>query len=345
MRFVELLGGLCAIVALIGVACDGDHDRLKKEDPIGGQGGVGGSGGDPSTTTTGGGGSGGIEEPPGPPQLTLVNGTVDEDAIRLCFVPYPDGPSSETPWPTSERLAYARGEVVAIEDVIPPNTDVEVVLIAGAFANTDGLTCAELVNNTPATVLTRSVGVLPESVFVTEKSILLVTAGCVGGRDHTHENQEQICGLGYADDQPTATLVAGFMSRLTTANKLPLQFVQASLGVSDVQLRLKPGNGSTAQAVLTEWTFGSIAPYPPFMSLGTGQLGSVGSTSIELFITGAADPLTSSSWSQAFANSDVTEADVVDGVGLAFIAVGPTPTFDAGAWWNGFTYTAVVANP
>lgn len=345
MRVVEVFTGVCAGFALIAYGCAGDHDRLKKEDPVGGEGGMGGMGGATTTSTTGGGGSGGIQEPPGPPQLTLVNGTVDEDAIRLCLVPYPDGPASEAPWPEGDRLPYARGEVVPIEDVVPPGVDVEIILVAGPLAASDGLDCAELEGEPPPGVLLRSVGIFPESVFTTEKSILIATAGCVGGRDHEHENQELICGKGYASDNPTATVVAGFMSRLTDSSKIPLQFVQASLGVSDVQLRVKPGNGSTAQQIVNTWTFGAIAPYPPYLSLGLSELGNVGQTTIELYTTGSTSPLSSTVWGQAFANSELEEGDVKNGVGLAFVAVGPVPSFDAGPWWNGFTYSVVLADP
>jgi hypothetical protein len=307
---------------------------------------MGGAGGLGGTITTGGqGGDGGIQEPPGPPQLSVVNGTVDEDAIRICFVPFPDGPSAEMPWPDGDRLDFAGGAVIPIDDVIPTGTDVEVVLVAGSLAATDGMNCADVIDSPPSGVIARSLGLLPESVFTTEKSILLATAGCVGGRDHTHENEELICGAGYTVDQPTATLVAGFMSRLTENGRIPLQFVQASLAIDDVQLRVKPGNGSTAQPILTEWTFGAIAPYPPYTGLGTENLGNVGTTSIELYLTGSQSPLVTAPWSQAFANGTVLEDDVQNGVGLTFVAVGPTPNLTGGAWWNGFAYSALLSDP
>ncbi len=342
-----MLSTLCATVLLVAYGCAGDHDRLKKDDAAtGGEGGEGGGmGGALPTTTTGGGGTGGTIEPPGPPQLTFVNGTVDEDAIRVCFVPYPGGASNEMPWPEQDRMAYARGEAIALAAAIPNGTDVEIVLVAGALNDTIGRSCADLIDSPPIDVLARSVGVLPESVFTTEKSILLVSAGCIGGRDHSDANEEQICGLGYTVDQPTATLVAGFMSRLTASNKIPLQFVQASVGLSDVQLRIQPGNGATTQSVLTEWTFGAIAPYPPYLALGTEQLGGIAQTSIVLFANGSDSPIVSTAWGLAFSNSTLTENDVQNGVGLAFIAVGPTPTVTAGSWWNPFTYGVVLANP
>lgn len=325
--------------------CAGDHDRLKKEEGGGGVGGVGGAGGDGGDAPGGEGGTMTIEEPPGPPQLTFVNGTVDEDAIRVCFVPYPAGAGSENPWPDGDRVPFARAEVIPIDEVIPGGTDVEVVLLAAPLASTDGRSCAELIDTPPLGVLPRSVGVLPQSVFATEKSILLVSAGCVGGRDHEAPEQEQICGPGYAPDLPNATLVAGFMSRLSDASKIPLQFVQASAGLAEVQLRVQPGNGGTAQAVVTEWTFGAIAPYPPYMGLGTDGLGSLGSSSIDLVTTGSSSPFSSIAWAQAFDNGTIAESDVQNGVGVTFIGVGPSAAIGAQDWWNGFTYTAVRSDP
>lgn len=346
MSSVELGAWLTSAMLLAAYGCAGDHDRLAKDDPVGGEGGVGGMGGASTTTaTTGGGGTGGIQEPPGPPRLTMVNGTVDEDALRFCFVPYPDGPSDEVPWPAGERLAYAAAATVPIDEVIPAGTDVELVLLAGPLGASHNLDCGELIASTPAGVLIRSVGVLPESVFTTEKSILFVSAGCVGGRDHEHEDQELICGKGYANDLPTATLVAGFMSRLADTSKVPLQFVLGSLGVSDVAVRVMPGAGATAQQAVDKWTFGAIAPYPPFMALGVTQLGNPSQSSIELYAPGSSSPLVSTLWAQPLDNGGLTADDVRNGDGLAFVAVGPAPSIAPGPWWNGFTYVAVRADP
>jgi hypothetical protein len=336
----------CTFACAVSYGCAGDHDRLKKEEggaggAEGGMGGAGGIGG------IGAGGSGGIIEPPGPPQLTVVNGIVDTSAVRLCFVPYPAGPGGEQPYPDGATgLGYARSAVIpVIEDLVPAGSDVEVYVIAGAIGATGGMSCADVLSDPPAAVTVRSVGVLPESSFSIEKSILVVTAGCVGGATHTHQNEELVCGVGYAPDAPTATMIAGFMSRLAEPDRLPLQFVQASLALGETQVQVRPGNGSVAQIAVQSWFIGGIAPYPPFMGFATGQLGSVGQTATEIYQTGGVQPVAAVPWSEAFAQSDLDEGDVSDGVGLAFVAVGPTPSLGEGPWWNAFTTTVVKADP
>jgi hypothetical protein len=342
---VFVSGGIAAIVA---IACSGDHSRLAKEEVGSGGGGAGGMGGAASSSaSTGSGGTGGIVEPPGPTKLTVVNGIVDHDALRLCFVPYPDGPGGELPWPGVEGLPYARGAAIDVEAVTAEDADVEVVIAAGTLSATGGKSCEELMSAPPAGVEVVSLGVLPAGVFAEEKSILLVPNGCAGGPGHGHEElEETICGIGYAEGLPNASMAAGFMSRIGAADKLPLQFVQASQGAQTLRLQLRPGiSGASAQLLLSDWSAGAIAPFPPFQGYATVNLGAIGSVALEVLEVNGVNPLATVSWSAAFANSTMTTRDVGDGDNLTFVAVGPMPGVAAGPWWNGFTFAVVPSDP
>jgi hypothetical protein len=341
---------LFAIVALGLVhGCSSDHSRLAKDGEAGG-GGSGGEGGESSSVTVGGsGGTGGIEEPPGPTKLTIVNGVVDYDAARFCFVPYPDGGASD-PWPGVAGLAFAHGAAITpIHDVVPDNADVEILVIVGSLLATDGLSCEELVTAPPIGVVVGSLGVLPLSVFDEEKSVLAVPNGCAGGAGHTAGDpalDEKVCGLFYSETTPNLSMAAGFMSRIGSTDKLGLQFAQASQGAGAMQMSVRPGvSGASAQLIVPEWSAGAIAPFPPFQGYATANIGTLDDAA--LVVSGAMSPVTLASvpWATAFANGTVGGADMTNGLNFTFIAIGAAPGTSGGNWFNAFTFTVVASDP
>jgi hypothetical protein len=337
---------------LHSLGCDGDHSRLEKTETTthsGGSGGLGGSGGGDGGSTTTSSGTGGIIEPSEPTQLTVVNGIVDQDATRHCFLPYPDSTGSGAlPWPGVEGLPYSRGAPIdPIASVVPTGGDVELFVVGGALAQTGGETCVDLVASPPQGVELHSLGVLSAGVFDEQKSLLLVTTGCLGGPGHSDQDlQEMVCGPGYSEQTPNASLVAGFMSRLTEADKLPMQFVHASQALGDAVMRLRPGvDGGIAQYLVPQWSHGSIAPFPPYLALATADLFDLPSTQLEVYLPTEAEPISAVPWSVAFATSLLPIGEVSDGTGLVFVAVGPKPSVAPGSWWNGFSYAVLVADP
>jgi hypothetical protein len=343
---------------LAGTACGKDHSWLALT--TGGAdagaagagaaagGTAGGSGGGGTSASGNGGSAGSIVEPDGPQRLTLVNGIVDSDAIRLCFTPYPDGPTpGAEPWPGIEGLPFARAVVVAsIATVIPAATDVEVLLVAGELSHTGGKTCAELWTAPPAGVLVRSLGVVPASFFTVERSLLLVPNGCVGGQGHTDPSETQVCGAAYAPDKPTAAMAAGFMSRLTTAGKLSLQLVHAVASMPTVNARLVPSSeGATHYLVTDNWSLGAIAPYPPFQGLAVSNLGLPEAAALEIEQSSQPQVLATLLLGEAFANGTVGASDLDDGTGLVLVAVGAAPGMVAGPWWRALTLSAIAADP
>ncbi len=338
---------LAALVLwILHSGCSKDHSRLAKSDDTtasgsGAAGGAGGSGGISNT------GTGGNPEPDGPDKLTIVNGVVDWPAIRLCLLPYPSGATgAESPWPDGDDgLPFAGAQVVdPISSLVPAGEDVELLALVGQLSATVGKTCQELAESLPWTVLSKSLGVLPQSAFTSDRSLLVVTTGCLGGPGHSGEQEELICGAGYSESFPNASLVAGFMSRIPAADKVPLQFAHATVAAEQVTtLRLVPGVDASQLTVISQWSLGAVAPHPPYAYLSASDLGDT--SVLQLYQAGMAEPLSESTFAEAFANSPLAPQDMSDGVGLIFVAVGAAPQAAPGPWHQDFTFTVVRSDP
>ncbi|MEZ4441570.1 MAG: hypothetical protein R3B72_20895 [Polyangiaceae bacterium] len=347
---LESMIALGACLALLPPVGCGDHGRLEKDPTTSAGGGGAGMGGDPTTTTTttGAGGVGGVIEPPGPTTLTVVNGVVDSDAVRLCFLAYPDPQAGALPWPGVEGLPFARGAVIdPIAPTVPSDGDVEIRVVGGDLSATGGQSCDTLSSSPPAGVSVVSVGVLPASVFAEEKSLLVATTGCVGGVGHTDAAEEAICGPGYSESTPTAGLVAGFMSRLGDLDRVPMQFVHASTGLTDTSaVRVRPGSdNSTATIAVPTFSYGAIAPFPPFVGFSVGTLLDITEAQIQLIPANGVEPFSVTTFAQAFDESLLSTADVEDGHGLTFVGMGAAPSAGSGSWWHAFTFTAFASSP
>jgi hypothetical protein len=141
------------LVSLAMAGCTTNHDSLARR-PAGGEGGSSGSGGSGGSFTTGNTGnvpSGGRQnpddEPLGADVLTLVNGVVDADAVRVCFARLSeDQQTSELVGEPLPVLAYARSAVLTelggldvVADAIQP------WVLAGDLSLIEGLDCQESV--------------------------------------------------------------------------------------------------------------------------------------------------------------------------------------------------------
>jgi hypothetical protein len=348
-RASRLLLGTC----LWALACTGDHDRLAKTDAAG-SGGAGGDGGSTpgSGAATGSGGAtvtstgvgGGVEEPAGPTRLTVVDGIVDQPAVRLCFVAYPSGAGASAPWPDPAGLAFAQGAAVGDPSaLVPPGTDVQLFVLGGDLTGTAGLGCDAIVGARGASWIARSLGVLPASFFTEPKSLLLVPHGCLGS--HADPSAPQACGAGYDPKAPAAGLVAGFLSRLVEIGQVSLQFVHAAPAMVEVELRLRSGPTSVALTVVPSWTLGAITPFPPYTKLSAATFAVATEPTLEVATSTVSQPLDATSFAKAFAASELAPSDVENARGYAFVAVGAAPGFVAPPPFRPYTYTVVRADP
>ncbi|WP_437984035.1 hypothetical protein [Sorangium sp. So ce117] len=348
------LGGISLAVA---AACTQDHGVLGR-DPSGGAA-TSGAGGGPGATTSGAttttGAGGGAVEPPGPTKLTVVNGISDHDAVRFCFLAYPDGTGAGVdPWPgAAAGLAFARAqEVEPLGAAIPEGTSLRAHVIAGDLRATEGLDCAEILalaggtGSPAAPIVAAGLPVLPAPVFAEEKSLLVVATGCLGGEGHTHESEKEGCGDAYTIDTPTAGLVAVAMSRRTTFDELSLQVAHASAATPVVHVELTPGrDDATGVTLAQDLSYGAIAPFPPSTGLSVSDLGALDEVAIE-----TRDPIEGTVTSsvpmrEILASSDVPAADIGDGQGFVLVAVGAAPGAEQGGFWHPLTYSLLRANP
>ena len=355
LRGVPLPALPALALALHGAGCAPDPSYLGKDPPgtsttTTSTTGAGGSGG--KSAGAGGAGGGDPVEPPGPTKLTVLNGINDHQAIRLCFLPYPDGDGAGvSPWPAgASALGFARGAAISpIDAVIPPGADARPHVIAGDLGATAGLDCAELLalaEGGQGPVVAAALPVLPAQLFEAERSLLLVPVGCLGGPGHTDPAEETGCGKGYTAETPTVSLVAAPMSRLTETAKVALQIAHASVATPEVDVRVTTGTdpGSEWQ-VAPELSLGAIGPFPPFVTLSAAQYGVLADAQIRTYAPGTMNATSTVPMSEVLARSDVSATDFTDGHGFALVAVGAAPGTGAGPFWHALTYALVPADP
>jgi hypothetical protein len=285
--------------------------------------------------------------PPGPTELTIVNGVADYDAIRICFMPYPEGPGG-MPWPsTTTGLAFAGSRVVdRIDQVLPSDVDVRPHVLAGDLAVTAGKSCDEILALNEPALIVAPLAVLPAPVFTSGKSVLLVPNGCLGGPGHTDPGETLGCGLNYTENTPTPGLVALGMSRQTAPGAVSFQVVHASAPMPVVDVGITPGFDAAPESKLSvSLSLGAIDPQPPFAGLDFAELGILGQVKLKTYNPGDPYPTSAVLLQSVFANDGLGEPDVVNGEGLVLVAVGGYPGVPAGPWWNAHTYVMVRADP
>ncbi|MFO0762193.1 MAG: hypothetical protein U0359_37485 [Byssovorax sp.] len=318
----------------------------------GSAGGAGGTGGTPSTSSSGSGGQGG-DEPSGPPQLTIVNGVNDYDAIRICFLPYPAGDPAALPWPSSAAgLAFAGAAVInPISSAIPAGTDVRPHVIAGDLQQTAGKTCGQilaLAGADPAPIVVTPLAVVPAQAFTSERSLLLAPIGCLGGPGHDGPTSQLACGNTYSPATPTASIVALGMSRKNDPFKMTFQVVNASTALQPTDVQIRPGfSMSTDVLMATNVSTGEIAPKPPFMGITLATLGAVSDVKVETFLPMQQQMFMTASvpLPEAIAHGTVSVEDIDDGAGLVLVAVGGYPGVDPGSPYHKLTFTLIKADP
>jgi hypothetical protein len=343
-----------AFLALFPLACGRPHDL-----------GVGGSS---TTSATGGGGAASTTSSslthstssaasttsitttstttadPGPTELTVVNGVVDYPAVRFCFLP------DDTPWPAGTAgLAFAHGAPIApLAPTIPAGADVTPWAIAGDLTQTAGKTCAELLTlaGTPgAPIVARPLGVVPAVVWTSNKSLLFVAQGCLGGASHDDLQAKQACGASYTPAAGSAGVTLLGMSRAADAGHVSLQAVSAAAAITtDLEVRIQPAITGTNTVSVATLAPGAIGPVPPFAQLTASEYGALDAVILQGVAYGVPTPA-NVKLPDALANGPAGAADFVDGARLVLVGVGASPSLPAAKWWRGFTFAIVKSDP
>jgi hypothetical protein len=296
-----------------------------------GVGGAGGSGPDEN-----------IPEPDGPSKLTIVNGVNDYDAIRLCFVPWPDGADSAAYPADAKGMPFAASSVIDVDSgIIAPGVDIFLWVIAGNLDKTAGKGCAEITSgNLGMDVIATPLAVIPLAAFSAPRSLLLVPHGCLDMMQTT------VCGKTYSIDTPTPGLLAGGMSRIVEDGALSLQAAHAVVAMPETDIRILPAvEEAMAGSVALGLSLGAIGKMPPFREFSKAELGPIGAVNILTFPPGFGNPSSTLLLKSALDRGGISEAEFKDGSAYTFVAVGSPPSIPAGAFWHPLTWTAVKADP
>jgi hypothetical protein len=343
MSKLELLGVVVCIAASLFGCAEGNGNGISTST----------SSSSSSASSSGAGGSGGsgeenIPEPDGPSKLTILNGVNDYDAIRLCFVPWPDGGDSPAYPADAKGMPFAASAIMDMNSgIIPQGTDVYLWVIAGNLDKTAGKGCAEITGGTlDSEVLLTPLAVIPASAFAAPRSLLLVPHGCLGGAGHEDMLQTTVCGKTYSLDTPTPGLLAGGMSRIVEDGVLSLQAAHAVVGMPEIDIRVLPAiPEATAGDVAPALSLGAIGKMPPFREFSKAALGPIGAANILTFPPGFGNPSSTTLLKSALDRGGISEAEFKDGAAYTFVAVGSPPTISEGAFWHALTWTAVRADP
>lgn len=186
---------------------------------------------------------------------------------------------------------------------------------------------------------------IPASALTSERSLLFVPSGCMGGNGHDNGGAPNGCGSGYTSATPTAAPVLVSMSRIQAAKDVSLQVVSASPAIQPMDVHLLPAVDGAAEVTLTAGLAqGAIAPTPPFRALTAAAYGSLATVQINTYSPGATQKSSSTQLSTILAGSAVTQAGFVNGANLVFVAVGANPGTAAGPFWHPLTYALVSAD-
>ena len=185
----------------------------------------------------------------------------------------------------------------------------------------------------PPPLRAQALPVLPAGTLTGGRSYLLVAAGCMGAPGFSDSLDQAVCGDGYAPDRPTLTPVVVRMSRITAAERLGLQAVNASRATDNltVQSGTPPNTTENALRVASELGFGAILPRPPDLDHALVDYGTpIGTVPLE-GLSGSTSAL-SQTWSDALARGGVSKLE--NGQTYAIIVVGPRIDIATPGWWN-----------
>jgi hypothetical protein len=350
--------------------CTTNHDALALK-PSGGSGG-GGAGG-----SAGGGGTGNVGGPPamggranpdiepaGDNVLTIVNGVVDAESVRLCFARVTDeGETSELEGDPLPELAYAATTVLPELPGLSFTDDaIEPWVIAGDLSLVEGLDCeaaVELAESEEAKVTpnpevepaepleepalrARSLAVLPAGTVDIGRSILLVLSGCIGGAAYTDDLDTAVCGNDYSAASPTLQPIVVKLSRQHRSDTVGLQALHASVATASLDVRSSGDSGRVSLVFASSVSFGAIEPRPAETRYSVSELGVDDGYALQA-VDERGEVALEQSWNDVLSASSVPR--VTFGRTYTAIFLGPNPVIHKRGWWNPPAFSLVDNDP
>jgi hypothetical protein len=368
-------------LGLVTVACVTDHDALEKR--MSGAGGAGGNGGSAGTHVIPPmGGSGGMAGQVGTPRsvlpdgdslLTFVHGQVDAERVAFCFAKLSedgleaarDAPSPKGGLGYGQHLSFdAPGglslkdddivpivlagdqdalDVESCEAAIQSGFDVGVVQPPMGEGGGAGASDDELDPPPTPNLRFQRLPLLTQGTLDRGRNTLLVLSGCMGAATHSHDDEEALCGVGYQPQRSSLTLLVGVASRQTSAGKLGLQFMHASLATAEVNVLSLAALAGSPDAVplATSVLLGHLSPHSIDLSRSAGQYEVENGGRLEVIERGERR------LQQSFeALRELAEISTPsDGKAYTAVLIGPGGGRSKGDWWNAATLTLVANEP
>lgn len=322
----------------------------------------------------------GFVEPTGSSVVTLLHAVADAPRIGFCFArgsaataELVDGPPQPSGglqyggvWITSSltgidlKLDALQPIVVAAPKIDLETKSCQVLIEEGQLeelpvldAGVDGSdgsddaggvdAAADAAAQQPPPVRARALPVLPPTTLDSGYSTLFAVAGCLGGPTFDDSLATLVCGTGYTPTTPTVTPVLVRMSRVTKADVVGIQVVNAR-AVSEAVTVVTSGPDGTSLPSLTvayDVQPGQIAPKPPYLGVSAAVLGFPGEPTLELSAGG--NVALEVSWAHALAPTGVTKVE--NGRNYSVVVLGPQLNVSVVKWWNPPSAVVVRSDP
>jgi hypothetical protein len=369
--YLLLAGGA---LGLWGSGCTTNHDALALQPRAGSSSGGAGGGGAGGVSNGGSAPSSGGRvnpdvEPAGDNVLTIVNGIVDADSVRLCFASLTDdGQSHELRGDPSSKLDYAASLVLSeLPEFSFADDQLEPWVIAGDLSLIKGLSCqdaVELAQSEEASVTpgpdaaggaasdpalpklrARPVAALPAGTVDIGRSVLLVLSGCMGGAAYALSDTlgPAVCGAGYAPDQPTLSPLVVKLSRARRSDTVGLQALHASAATGSLDVRASGDGGRVALVFASSLSFGSIEPRPSDTRFSVSELGiDSGDYGLQVVDTSGAVAF-EETWNDVLTASGLPTVTFDRSYTVVFL--GPDPSLKKRGFWNPSAFSLVDNDP
>jgi hypothetical protein len=188
---------------------------------------------------------------------------------------------------------------------------------------------------------------LPElapSALSAGHSLLYAMVGCIGGPTFTHEDEEVLCGEGYAPDRPTASADVVLLWRRRSASTIGIQVLHASRALPALSVRAKPPDDAVQPSVyiVDSITEGMLRPREPRSDTTAVGYG-IGTRTWRVQALTGGNVVVSDSWDVVTRRGALAELRA-DG-DYTLVVMGPSRVVAAAPLWNQPGFTIVDNDP
>jgi hypothetical protein len=185
---------------------------------------------------------------------------------------------------------------------------------------------------------------LPAGALGEGYSLLLASAGCLGGPAFSDNLERQVCGSAYRPRSPTLTAELVLLSRKTSPSTFGFQTLHASVASGELALSVAPPASEvlTTVTLSLNMTEGMLRPREPRLDLAPTAYGA-GSDDWSVQVTDSSGTPIKEQWPAVLARSGIDELSV--GHGYTLIVIGPGGGVPKRNWWNAPAITLIDNAP